>query len=88
MIPRYTAFWDVNHALDHLYTLSRPVNKNSHNSLTLTLTMLLGLVQTRIRGYMVIELKSNEDMILVLAGQFKQLSHEPEKFSSNPVEFT
>ena len=25
-------------------------------------------------------LKSNEDMILVLAGQFKQLSHEPEKF--------
>ena len=26
-------------------------------------------------------LKSNEDMILALAGQFKQLSHEPEKFS-------
>ena len=25
-------------------------------------------------------LKSNEDMILALAGQFKQLSHEPEKF--------
>ena len=25
-------------------------------------------------------LKSNEDMILSLAGQFKQLSHEPEKF--------
>ena len=25
-------------------------------------------------------LKSNEDMILILAGQFKQLSHEPEKF--------
>ena len=24
-------------------------------------------------------LKSNEDMILSLAGQFKQLSHEPEK---------
>ena len=24
---------------------------------------------------------SNEDMILALAGQFKQLSHEPEKFS-------
>ena len=23
---------------------------------------------------------SNEDMILALAGQFKQLSHEPEKF--------
>ena len=26
-------------------------------------------------------LKSNEDMILALAGQFKQLAHEPEKFS-------
>ena len=25
-------------------------------------------------------LKSNEDMILALAGQFKQLSHEPEFF--------
>ena len=25
-------------------------------------------------------LKSNEGMILALAGQFKQLSHEPEKF--------
>ena len=25
-------------------------------------------------------LKSNEDMSLALAGQFKQLSHEPEKF--------
>ena len=25
-------------------------------------------------------LKSNKDMILALAGQFKQLSHEPEKF--------
>ena len=25
-------------------------------------------------------MKSNEDMILALAGQFKQLSHEPEKF--------
>ena len=25
-------------------------------------------------------LKSNEDMVLALAGQFKQLSHEPEKF--------
>ena len=25
-------------------------------------------------------LKSNEDMILALSGQFKQLSHEPEKF--------
>ena len=31
-------------------------------------------------------LKSNEDMILALAGQFKQLSHEPEKFNSNPIE--
>ena len=33
-------------------------------------------------------LKSNEDMILALAGQFKQLSHEPEPevMGSNPVE--
>ena len=28
-------------------------------------------------------LKSNEDMILALAGQFKQLSHEPEKFTGD-----
>ena len=28
----------------------------------------------------VYQMKSNEDMILALAGQFKQLSHEPEKF--------
>ena len=26
-------------------------------------------------------LKSTEDVILALAGQFKQLSHEPEKFT-------
>ena len=35
-------------------------------------------------------LKSNEDMILALAGQFKQLSHKPEKFepmtSAMPVQ--
>ena len=34
--------------------------------------------------------KSNEDMILVLTRQFKQLSHEPERVAevmgSNPVE--
>ena len=30
--------------------------------------------------YAVRRLKSNEDMILALAGQFKQLSREPEKF--------
>ena len=29
------------------------------------------------------DLETNEDMILALAGQFKQLSHEPEKFSCN-----
>ena len=32
------------------------------------------------RLYEVRYLKSSEDMILALAGQFKQLSHEPEKF--------
>ena len=31
-------------------------------------------------------LKSNEDMILALPGQFKQLSHAPEKFSANQFE--
>ena len=30
--------------------------------------------------YKVWRLKSNEDMILALTGQFKQLSHEPGKF--------
>ena len=30
-------------------------------------------------------LKSNEDMILVLAGQFMQLSHEPEKFRTHDL---
>ena len=35
--------------------------------------ILLKLIE-RIRG------KSTKDMILALAGQFKQLSHEPEKF--------
>ena len=32
------------------------------------------------RMYHVIEWYLSEDMILALAGQFKQLSHEPEKF--------
>ena len=30
--------------------------------------------------YAVRSLKSNEDMFLTLAGQFKQLRYEPEKF--------
>ena len=30
-------------------------------------------------------LKSNEDMILALARQFKQLSHEPEKWVRIPL---
>ena len=30
--------------------------------------------------YEVLCLKSNEGMILALAGQFEQMSHEPEKF--------
>ena len=32
-------------------------------------------------------LKSNEDMIIALAGQFKQLSHEPENFSGDSTGF-
>ena len=31
--------------------------------------------------------KSNEDMIFALAGQFKQLSHEPEKCSGDSTGF-
>ena len=33
--------------------------------------------------YEVRYLKSNEDVILALAGQFKQLTHEPEKFKGS-----
>ena len=32
-------------------------------------------------------LKSNEDMTLALAGQFKQLSYEPENFSGDSTGF-
>ena len=32
-------------------------------------------------------LKSNKDMIFALAGQFKQLSHEPENFSGDSTGF-
>ena len=32
-------------------------------------------------------LKSNEDMIVALAGQFKQLSHEPDNFSGDSTGF-
>ena len=39
-----------------------------------------GLLFLKEMLYAVRCLKSNEDMILALAGQFKQLSHEPEKF--------
>ena len=42
-MPRYTAVWDVNQALDYLKTLY-PVNEISLKSLTLKLTMLLALV--------------------------------------------
>ena len=39
--------------------------------------LLIDLIGRRL--YAVRCLKSREDMILALAGQFKQLSHEPEK---------
>ena len=40
------------------------------------------IVSSHMKGmlYEVRCLKSNEDTILAVAGQFKQLSHEPEKF--------
>ena len=45
-------------------------------------SMRIGLLRqcTKDVLYEVRCLKSNEDMILALTGQFKQLSHEPEKF--------
>ena len=44
------------------------------------MTALQMLLYMKEMLYAVRCLKSNEDMILALAGQFKQLSHEPEKF--------
>jgi len=46
------------------------------------ITLLGNTVELRMKEvlYEVRCLKSNEDMILALAGQFKQLSREPEKF--------
>ena len=49
----------------------RYLNSQSHNN---------AIYYERNVIYEVRYLKSNEDMILALAGQFKQLSHEPEKF--------
>ena len=43
-------------------------------------TLILTLNSKKEMLYAVRCLKSNEDVILALAGQFKQLSHEPEKF--------
>ena len=43
------------------------------------LDLLLNLCCMKDVLYEVRCLKSNEDMILALTGQFKQLSHEPEK---------
>ena len=43
-------------------------------------SLLRNKVTSEEMWYQVRCLKSNEDMILALAGQFKQLSHEPEKF--------
>ena len=60
------------------------VPKGIHN-LTDTLTMnpLLCNIDPILKEmlYEVRYLKSSEDMILALAGQFKQLSHEPEKIT-------
>ena len=49
--------------------MSHRITTNSSNNMEEMLYMKCGV------------LKSNEDMILALAGQFKQLSHEPENFS-------
>ena len=38
------------------------------------------MLMLRVSNFSQRYIHSNEDMILALAGQFKQLSHEPEKF--------
>ena len=50
------------------------------NTRPLTPSLNLLLPRSAVDVIYIINLKSNEDMILALAGQFKQLSHEPEKF--------
>ena len=48
--------------------------------LELELTVNIGINCIKDVLYEVRCLKSNENIILALTGQFKQLSHEPEKF--------
>ena len=54
-------------------------NQLSYEVTQLRAGQFVGLMFSRIKEmlYAVRCLKSNEDMILALAGQFKQLSHEP-----------
>ena len=52
-------------------------NQLSYEVTQLRAGQFVGLMFSRERN---VVLKSTEDMILALAGQFKQLSHEPEKF--------
>ena len=54
---------------EHFYIFMRKLNNNTALSYERNVVL-----------YAVRCLKSNEDMILALTGQFKQLSHEPEKF--------
>ena len=49
-------------------------------SKTLTTDVINANSSLKVMLYEVQCLKSNEDMIVALAGQFKQLSYEPEKF--------
>ena len=69
-----TRTWD--YSLTNCFT--QPLDHHTANSeinkFFLTLSNLKDVL------YEVRCLKSNEDMILALAGQFKQLSHEPAKF--------
>ena len=54
---------------------------NGESSIFFIILCLLMYLLMREMLYEVRCLKSNEDMILALAGQFKQLSHEPKKNS-------
>ena len=61
----------VGHSLDSIKEFMLVARNDKNRTLVDRLKEML---------YEVLCLKSNEDMILALAGQFKQLSHEPEKF--------
>ena len=68
----------------YLISYTKPHNEESSSNTGRWLKTCLSLTNIDVNMkeilYAVRCLKSNEDMILALAGQIKQLSHDPEKF--------